>query len=356
MNWRFNDDKSRVVLDKPTRSPKKITAGRLGTVLGLNAWQTPFSAWCGMNRVYVDPFVENKYTIAGKAIEPILIEYAKKEFEGGVESPEEYYGTKNPAQANGYDFFKDTKIFGGMWDAIILSDVSNNVGSVIEIKTSSRPQDWEFGVPDEKLLQALLYGHFLKTKRTFVEVAFLEDKDYIHPERFVPTEKNTKFYSFETETATIMLDGEACTISELLEFATQWWTAFIKTGVSPEFDNKKDDTILKELRTQRPDEDENLTYKDIINNLNGRINELTFIKKENSIEEREKEISTLKDSLKRVMMEGMGDDDAKIQVDRWTLTKQNRNGVDTDLLKSNGIYNDYIKTSTSYVLKEIKEK
>ena len=35
---------------------KKLTATRFGTVLGLNRWNTPFSAWCEMTKTYEDPF------------------------------------------------------------------------------------------------------------------------------------------------------------------------------------------------------------------------------------------------------------------------------------------------------------
>ena len=71
-NWIAFDD-SHVAVDKINGKPKKITGTRLGAVLNLNTWKTPFQAWCEITRVAEPPFEGNKYTEAGKAIEPKLI-------------------------------------------------------------------------------------------------------------------------------------------------------------------------------------------------------------------------------------------------------------------------------------------
>lgn len=354
MDWSFSPSKDRVVLEKAPARPKKITAGRIGTILGLNAWQSPFYGWCDMTKVYSEPFEGNKYTNAGNVIEPKLIAYAKSMFgEDHVLSPEEYYHTKDAKQSQHYNFFAGIKIFGGMWDAVIVDDEGKIIG-VIEIKTSSRPQDWVNGVPDEKLAQGLLYGHLLEVPRTFILASFLEDENYVKPEGFVPDEDNTKLYPFDTENATIEYDGEDCTISDLTEYAKQWYNAYIKTGVSPQFDEKKDADILKELRTQRPEEDS--TLSGILSDIRSKEAKLEKLRKENDLDALETDIKNLKDSLKRVLTEAMGDDDKSIEVDNWRLSKTVRKGVDSNKLKAAGIYDDYIKESVSYTLKKIVEK
>ena len=59
----------------PHKKPKKITATRFATILGLNPWSTPFEMWCEITKTYQKPFEDTIYTIAGKTIEPKQIEY-----------------------------------------------------------------------------------------------------------------------------------------------------------------------------------------------------------------------------------------------------------------------------------------
>lgn len=356
MDWKFNNEKTRIILDKPQGRPKKITATRLGSILGLNPWQSPFSAWCDICKVYKEPFEDTKYTIAGKVIEPIITDWAKEEFDEGVVSPEDFYGNTWKTVQRQYDFYKDTKVFGGMWDAKIINSKRDTV-AVIEIKTSSRPQDWEDGVPDEKLVQALQYGYLEGAKRTFVIVAFLNEEDYQHPSNFVPVlGKNIKLYPFDTLSTTIMFDNEPTTIDVLIDYAKQWWEAYVLTGVSPEFNDKVDEKILKELRTQRPDEDGDSTLIEMVTLLNSKEAELAYIRETKHLDDLEVEIKQLKDALKRVMIDGMGEDDKEVQVGTWNLSKSEKSTVDTTLLKEDGLYEKYLKTSVSYTLRKKGEK
>lgn len=356
MDWKFNENRTRVLLSKPESRPLKITATRISSVLGFNPWQSAFSAWCEICRVYKDPFIENKYTKAGKVIEPIIIDWAKKEFDGGVVSPEEYFGNTWKEVQKQYDFYKGTKVFGGMWDAKIIN-INRDTVAVIEIKTSSRPQDWEAGVPDEKLVQALMYAHLEGAKRTFMIVAFLSEEDYQHPEWFVPQEGvNLKQYGFETETATVMFDDKPTTISELMNYASEWWNAYVLSGISPEIDQKADEKILKQLRIQRPDEDDTKTLSNLICLLDAKEAELAYIREEKGIDTIETEIKALKEALKRTLTEGMGEHDNKVEIGSWSLSKSERTSVDTDALKADGLYDKYTKTSVSYTLKKKGEK
>lgn len=356
MDWKFNEDKTRLVLDSPPARPLKITATRLPSVLGLNPWKSPFATWCEICRVYKEPFITNKYIEAGNAIEPILIDWAKKQIGNNVVSPEEYYGNVWQEMKRQYDFYKNTKIFGGMWDAKVINSNRETV-AVVEIKTSSRPQDWEDGVPDEKLIQALFYGHQEGAKRTFIIGAFLDDDDYMHPENFVPVEgKNVRLYPFDTETATVMFDGEPTTISELIEYAKQWWEAYVDTGISPEINYKVDEEILKQLKTERPDEDEDTSLKELITRLDEKETQLASLREKYGLAVLEDEIKNLKDALKRTLVEGMGEDTNKVEVGGWTLTKSERKTVDTTALKKDGLYEKYEKVTITYTLKKKGEK
>lgn len=37
----------------PPKRPKKLTATRFATILGLNPWSTPFEVWCEIGRAHV---------------------------------------------------------------------------------------------------------------------------------------------------------------------------------------------------------------------------------------------------------------------------------------------------------------
>lgn len=352
MDWKFNEQKNRVVLDAPPKQRLKLTATRLGSVLNMNPYATPFEAWCEIVKLYKKPFEGNKYTKAGQAIEPIIIQWCKENLSDKVVSPEEYYGN-NYAELK-YDFYKNReRVFGGMWDCAIPSGADlNKLLGIIEIKTSGNPQDWVDGVPMEKLLQGLQYGKLEKAKYTYVVVAFLKDEDYAHPEKFVPVlGKNLKLFTFLTEDAIVVVEREETHIAEALAYAEEWWKAFVETGVSPEFDEKRDADILRELRTQRPDETDT-SVAGVIRGIATLESEIEAIRTSTKLDVLEDNLKKSKEALKRMLSDLMKDDDEKIQVGKWILSRQGKTSVDTDALKKAGLYDTYTKTSVTLTLRQ----
>ena len=63
MEWLKNNQ---IKITPPAR-PKKLTATRFAAIFGLNAWSTPFEAWCEITRTYEKPFEETKYTKAERS-------------------------------------------------------------------------------------------------------------------------------------------------------------------------------------------------------------------------------------------------------------------------------------------------
>ena len=221
------------------KKPKKITGTRFASILELDVWNTPFKTWCAITRTYEEPFTDNKYTIAGKIIEPKIINYLNKVyFFGDLKSPTDIYGADYFKKTHG-DFFKNNDIFGGMWDAIEVED--KKVKTVIEIKTTKRAEDWENGAPEYYALQASLYAYLLGIDNVVMAGSFLEEKDYEHPEKFVPTIENTIIDQFKISERFPRFDAH-------FHRAFKWWEDHIKTGISPNFDDKKDADILKILR------------------------------------------------------------------------------------------------------------
>jgi hypothetical protein len=141
-----------------------------------------------------------------------------------------------------------------------------------------------------------------------------------------------------------------------MAYANEWWNAYVLSGISPEIDQKADEKILRQLRIQRPDEDENTTLGGIIGLLDEKEAELLHIREENGLDTLEDEIKALKEALKRTLTEGMGEHDNKVEVGSWSLSKTERTSVDTDALKADGLYDKYAKTSVSYTLKKKGEK
>ena len=64
----------------------------------------------------------------------------------------------------------------------------------------------------------------------------------------------------------------------------------------------------------------------------------------------------MRDALKRVLTDGMGEDDKEVQVGGWNLSRSERRAVDTDALKTDGLYEQYTKTSVTYTLRKKGEK
>ena len=194
---------NRIKVDPP-KKPKKCTATRFATILGLNAWATPFSAWCEITRTYEAPFEDTIYTKAGKVIEPKIIKYLNDVMFMDIKDPTDVYGPDYFKKTWG-DFFPDHKELGGMWDA--LGD-----DFVVEIKTTKRAEDWAVDVPIYYKLQACLYAYLLGFDNVIMTASFLEDKDYpvdlgggkfdtAPTEAFKPSVENTKVYEFKVSEA-----------------------------------------------------------------------------------------------------------------------------------------------------------
>ena len=324
---------------EPPKKPKKMTATRFATVLGLNAWATPFEAWCAITRTYEEPFEGTIYTEAGKVIEPKVIEYLNDVMFMDIKSPTDVYGPDYFKKTWG-DFFPDRKEFGGMWDAI-------GDDFVVEIKTTKRAEDWKDDVPIYYKLQAALYAYMLGFDNVVVTVSFLGDKDYVNPELFEPSYKNTKIYEFKLSEA--FPDFE----DDYINPALLWWRDHVETGLSPKFDEKKDADILKVLRKNTVEPDDKGIAKLIAEA--DRI-QASIDKAEAKLADKKSRLKEIDKIVKQYMSGQFRDGDKKVEIAgkkyTWTLTKSVRKTVDNDALKEDGIYEDYLKESETLTLKK----
>lgn len=338
-------ENNRIKVDPP-KKPKKLTATRFATIMGLNAWSTPFSAWCEMTRTYEEPFEDSIYTVAGKVIEPKICEYLKSRYFMDIKSPTDVYGPDYFKKTWG-DFFPNVEGLGGMWD--FLGD-----DFVVEVKTTKRVEDWK-GVdgkvepPIYYKLQASLYAYLLGFDNVVMTCSFLEDKDYVNPEAFVPNVDNTVVIEFS-------LSEEFPTFKEsYVDPAMEFWRENVLTGISPAFDEKKDAEILKVLRKNVVEVEDADIAKLIAE---GDKLQEAIDKAEAKIEEKKKRLKEIDDQVKKYMSGQFRDGDKKVEIPgkkyTWTLTKSERSGLDSTALKKElpDVYGKYSKKTEVLTLKK----
>lgn len=348
--------KDNIIKVDPPKKPKKLTATRFATIMNLNAWATPFSAWCEMTRTYEDPFEDSIYTVAGKIIEPKIAEYLKNRYFMDIKSPTDVYGQDYFKKTWG-DFFPDSEALGGMWD--FLGD-----DFVVEVKTTKRVEDWKGndGKVDPPIyykLQACLYAYLLGFDNVVMTCSFLTDADYpidkgngefdtTPTENFIPSVNNTVVVDFK-------VSEEFPTFKETyIDPALEFWKNHVLTGISPSFDEKKDAEILKVLRknvTEAESED--------IEKLMSEGDKLraSIEKAESKIADKRKRLKEIEDTVKQSMINQFRDGDTKVEINgkkyAWTLTKSPRKSLDSTKLKNElpDVFDKYSKVSDVYSLK-----
>jgi predicted phage-related endonuclease len=338
---------------EPPKKPKKLTATRLGTILGCNPWSTDFEVWCAVTRTYEKPFEDTIYTVAGKTIEPKQAEYMRRSYMmDNLVTPTDKFGEDYFSKTWG-DFFHEEPIFGGMWD-YLLEGEDGAPEAVLEMKTTKRSEDWAEDIPEYYAVQAALYAYLLGIEDVIMVASFLEDKDYKNPEKYVPNAKNTITVEFK-------LHERYPDFEDKIAQATKWWMNHVETGISPDFDEKKDEEILKVLRTNSlaPETDVEALIKEG-EALKKEIDEVS-----NTIVDKEKRLKTINDILKEKAMSQFREGDKKVEIKGqsyvWTVSKSEKTTtkIDEAALKTDGLYEKYSKseTSTTYrmTVGEIKE-
>lgn len=348
-----------ITIPKP-KKPKKVTGTRFASILGRNAWDTPFQVWCEITRTYAKPFEDNIYTIAGKTIEPKVIEYLGDIYYGreNLITPEDKYG-KDYFKKTWGDFFKaEHDILGGMWDCLYV-DKETGAKAVIEIKTTKRSQDWlnedgQIESPDYYALQASLYAYLLGWDDVVMCVSFLEEGDYDDPDSYVPSAYNTQLEHFKVSERYPEFDY-------LVEQVLDWYATYVGGGKSPYFDEKKDKEYLDGLRKNVISTPSNSDISSAVATADEMYKAIRALE-----QQYKEETKSLYDTYKsaeseiRAYLEAkFRDGDKKVEIAgpnfTFTLSKNVKESVDIESLKRNGLH-EYITETVSYRLnkKEIK--
>ena len=346
---------------EPPKKPKKITGTHFPTIVGVNPFSTDFEVWCRCTRTYEIPFEGNKYTNAGQIIEPKVFDFLRTSMGFGdrVVTPEDVYGKDHFKKTWG-DFYPEHPFLGGMWDALI-KDENGNTEYVVEIKTvqvdgrsGSLEDRWKDGeAPHYQALQASLYAHLLGVDKVLMVAVALEDKkgDYEHPEQVTPSYANGNVYIDEFK-----VSERYPNFDMYIEKATAWWNAFVLTGTSPEYDEKKDTEILKALRTNNVDVTDLSYLFRRAETLKAEIEEVT-----STITAKEKELKTILEEIKKVALVQFREGDTKVSMRgdkyEWVLSKSESTEIDKQSLEADGLLEKYTKSKTNYRLttSEIKE-
>ena len=325
------------------KHPKKITATRFATILGLNPWSTPFEIWCAVTRTYEKPFEDTIYTLAGKAIEPKQIAYMKKSYAmDNLRTPTDIYGKDYFKKTYG-DFFHDAPVLGGMWDSLLV-DENALPEAVLEFKTTKRSEDWAEDIPEYYALQAALYAYLLNVDDVIMIASFLTPNDYEAPEKFVPSADNTITRQFK-------VSKRYPNFAEMVEQARAWWKKYVETGISPDFDEVKDKEVLDALRKNTVDAGGDV--EDLLQEAETIQAKLDAADAERKADE--KRLKALKDAIKAHMMGQFRDGDKKVDMAgsayQWTLSRSESLSFDEDAMKADGVLEKYkSKPSTTYKL------
>lgn len=326
----------------PPKRTKKVTGTRFASILGQNVWSTPFEMWCAITKTYEKPFEDTIYTIAGKAIEPKQAEYMRRSYMmDAIVKPEDVFGKDYFKKTYG-DFFHENPIFGGMWDYLVNGE-DGKPEIVLEMKTSKRVEDWAEDIPEYYALQAALYAWLLGVDDVVMVASFLEEKDYEHPESFVPSVKNTITRDFR-------VSERYPDFEEKIEAVSAWWDEHVVTGISPPYDEKRDAEILAALRKNTVDTS---------GGIGELIHEAETLKAEiaevsATYADKEKRLKALESAIKEHAMRQFRDGDKKVELKGsryvFTLAKGQTESIDKDAMKADGVYDKYKTVSDSYRL------
>lgn len=347
--WDYGEDKKRIIIDPP-KQRLRITGHRIASVLGLNKYQTPFGSWVEITKLAKLPFEDNKYTLAGKALEPKIIKYVGTKLPNIV-SIEDYYG--NNFKDYAYNNFKDdSDRFGGIIDAVSTLNDKKTITALVECKTSSKPQEWTNGnVPVEYLLQGALYSYLKGLDRVIFACTFLEDNDYNHPEELEVNDKNTIIVIKKLEDMVFDINGELLNIEGCMKYASDWWDKYIETGISPKFDEKKDKEYLDIIRATDATKDNELD--DVCGKAIDLARTIDMLKKDTGITDMEKELKALETSIKNKMIE-----EDILTCGDYKLSKSTKNKFNEKLFaeENETLYNKYSEITESYTLTKNKKK
>jgi hypothetical protein len=258
------------------------------------------------------------------------------------------YNLKTPADIFGEDyfkktfgdFFKEVPTFGGMWD-YLLYDKYSRPTTVLEMKTTKRSEDWADGIPEYYALQAALYAYLLGVDDVIMVASFLDAKDYEEPEKFVPSANNTITVEFK-------VSERYPNFGWMVAQASAWWENHVVTGISPDYDEKKDADILKALRTNNVTPDTNIDA--LIAEAESLKTELETVYA--SVADKEKRLKVVTEQIKQCLTEAFTPHAIAVEHKGskyvWSVSKTTSSKIDKDAMQADGVLQKYLKLEETF--------
>lgn len=329
------DTESKTVTVSEVSKPKKITGTRLAAVLGMNPYKTDFDVWADMVGAIKSDFEENAYTLAGKILEPRIIEYLKEYVDDSYVSAGEYHKTRY------WDVFPDEKIFGGVPDLYKVDKSTNKIVVVNDIKTTSNMQKWENGAPIEYQYQVALYAYLHKVDLFEITVMYIGDIDIGSLSDIMQanvSRQNCMTYKYS-------ISEDLPEFYDQLRKAEDWYVKHIVGLASPKYtDFPKDQEIIRLIQEYS----QGVTNDDMCRKMES-LNYLMLRKEylDNLQNDITKKITELKKFMKPLVSQKV----AKGVYGNMhlTLTPKSTEAVDTARMKLDGVYDTYKKITNSLV-------
>lgn len=319
-------------------SNRKVTGTTLSSLIGKNPWGTPFSTACRMLRVYNEDIGDKPAVKAGTILEHVIVDHVNERFDTGIIKGDDIFGEQTEDYSTWAPHFDDPD-FSGHIDGML------DDGTIVEVKTGGSPSFWldennETKIPENYHIQASLYAKMTGADKLLFIFGHVSPDDRANPYKWNPEDN---VYMFEV--------GLYPDIDELLELGRQFRREYTLQGRTPKAETdptqkvayKIDSEVLKALDIQI-NVDEQLRLAKLIADRNAELNALT------------KEIKEAKDNLR--LASGYSETgllDLKTADGGYAVSVSTRNSrrVDTDALKRDGIYDDYLKDS-SYEIVRVK--
>ena len=316
--FRIEFDSSITVTD-PNAEHGKITGTAMAGIFDKSPWETPFSIACRLLRLYSENIDDKPAVKAGKVLERRIIDYID-----GIPAADIFGDVQKGGHEQWPSDFEDP-IFGGHIDG------ATGDNRIIEVKTTGNPEDWTEGPPMYYWLQASLYMHHLNADGIRFAVGVLSDEDRKNPYTWQPA---GNVYTYDV--------GPAPGFEEMHAKAAEWYNEYIAQGrtPAPDLDNPKDRAIIKALKLEASTETE----------LADKADEYTAAQAEAArYDLAKKTADALKDELMFVMR-ARGVTNAP----GYRITETEREVVDTDALKRDGLYNKYLKKTKTVSLRKTR--
>lgn len=317
-----NSDGSYTVIGK-VKEFGKISGTYMSGLLGCNPWATPFTTTAKMLRLLVEDISDKPSVHAGTVLEPKILDHF------GAVHADQMYDSRTGDHEDWKPDFED-EFFTGHIDGLMPD------GRLVEVKTTSRPQDWDGKIPEYYHMQASLYARFMDAPSIVFLVGFTNKYTLSDPDSWVPDEKNTMKVECD------IMDG----FDQMMDRARAVYSDTVlkmRTAV-PDMTNPIDVEAAALLDAQIWTEDEASGALDRLVSLNNELEVYKALQKEFDSKKALMSLYMRKHDLHEVV----GTD---YFIQRGTLK---RTVIDTDQLKADDIYEIYAK-QTEYETLKIKK-